>query len=80
MGAGGQQFYIPASVLKTAVQKTLKWTLDRHGVAFLCTREHQTDLNGADDPNRAVAIVKIIEFCEKTSGCNFATNRIFIGL
>ena len=34
---------------------------------FFVYGEHQKDLNGGDDPNRAVALVKIIEFCEKTS-------------
>ena len=66
MGAGGQQFYIPASVLKTAVENA-QVEQDRMG-GFFVYSEHQTDLNGADDPNRAVAIVKITEFCEKTCG------------
>ena len=65
MGAGGQQFYIPASVLKTAVQQAQTEMTASGG--FFVYSEHQTDLNGADDPNRAVALVKIIEFCTKTS-------------
>ena len=51
--------------MKTAVANA-QVELENMG-GLWCYSEHQTDLNGADDPNRAVAIVKIVEFCEKSS-------------
>ena len=64
-GAAGQSFWIPSAVLQAAVE-TAKVEMDRMG-GFFVYGEHQKDLNGGDDPSKAVALVKILEFCEKTS-------------
>ena len=64
-GAAGQSFWIPSAVLQAAVE-TAKVEMEKMG-GLWCYSEHQTDLNGADDQNRAVAIVKIVDFCAKSS-------------
>ena len=51
--------------MKTAVE-TAKVEMEKMG-GLWCYSEHQTDLNGADDPNRAVAVIKSLSYDEKNS-------------